>query len=612
MRSTPLAALALFTAMTAGAQIAEPPAAAVTPGDGGGRNPIVTVGPTTTAPKAVARRSAKPYAPITAPQAAEDIVEFDMFVGESRVLPAPGVARIAVGNGALMSAAALDGKEIIVFANAPGATSLFVWNEQGQHQKLKINIQAADMGRFTREVAAFLATIPNAKASVIGAHIIVEGEQIADADLLKIEELAKRYPQIVNFTNRVGWEQMIALDVKVVEFPTSLLTEMGLRWTPTGGLAMGAIWSPIRRGGGGYKIELRTGGDAAPPISAAVDGAPLLLPSGLNVMSMLNMGLNAQLALLAQEGQATLLAQPQLTARSGSRASFIAGGEIPYAVGTRDGIVVQFKDYGVKLDIVPRADREGAIRAEVRAEVSSLDRSIIVAGVPGLLTRRTNTEFNVRPGETIVLSGLLQRESTTDVDKVPFLGDLPILGHLFRSKRFNSRETELVFFVTPTLIDARSESNVRTIRRTEERLARNLGPATGDALATDEPTLVEPAPIEAAPAELAPPAALAPPPEAAAVEPPPALISPQAWREARSARPYEVRSGPVALRAAPNAGAATVATLSQGQTVFVATLQAQGNWLPVLRQVGTTIQRGWVPAASITPLPRGDALKGQP
>lgn len=610
MRSTPLAALATFAllaATAASAQMAEPPAPTATPGDGAGRNPIVTIGPTGAAPKATARRSAKPYAPITAPQAQEDIVEFDMFVGESRVLPAPGVARIAVGNGALMSAAALDGKDIIVFANAPGATTLFVWNEQGQHQKLKINIQAADMGRFTREVAAFLATIPNAKASVIGAHIIVEGEQIADADLLKIEELAKRYPQIVNFTNRVGWEQMIALDVKVVEFPISLLTEMGLRWSPTGGLALGAIWSPINRGSGGYKIELRTGGDAAPPISSAIDGAPLLLPSGLNVMSMLNMGLNAQLALLAQEGQATLLAQPQLTARSGSRASFIAGGEIPYAVGTRDGIVVQFKDYGVKLDIVPRADREGAIRAEVRAEVSSLDRSIIVAGVPGLLTRRTNTEFNVRPGETIVLSGLLQRDSTTDVDKVPFLGDLPILGALFRSKRYNNRETELVFFVTPTLIDAHSESNVRTIRRTEERLARNLG-TVSDAAPVAEP--VQPV------LEMETPAAPPPQPSPAATEPAPqpapALISPQALREARSAQPYQVSTASAALRVAPDPAAAAVATLMRGQTVFVATTQAQGGWLPVLREVGTVIERGWLPAASITPLPRGDAVRVQP
>jgi pilus assembly protein CpaC len=117
----------------------------------------------------------------------------------------------------------------------------------------------------------------------------------------------------------------------------------------------------------------------------------------------------------------------------------------------------------------------GVIRAVIESEVSSIDASLSTASGPALLTRRTKTEFNVRQGETIVLSGLLQRNSSTDIDKVPLLGDIPILGALFRSRRFQNKETELVVFVTPSIVDSRSAGLVDRTQRAGERLERNLG-----------------------------------------------------------------------------------------------------------------------------------------
>lgn len=420
------------------------------------------------------RQPHEAYAPIGRPDDLGQIPEIDMFVGESRVFPAPGVARIAVGNGQIMTATALDDNGILLFANGAGTSTLFVWNQDGRYQKIKVTISAGDTGRIAREVATFLRTIPNAKASIVGDKVIVEGDELSDADRDKINELAKRYPQIINFTSPIGWEQMVMIDVKVVEFPKAELREIGLKWSATGGAAIGAVWAPSGRGDtSGRQISIGAGQTTPLPITPADGVAPF--PSALTVLSGVNLGLNAQLNLLEQAGKASVLAEPQLSTRSGYRASFLAGGEFPYSVSSVNGVTVMFKPYGIKLDIEPKVGRNGVIRAVLDSEVSSIDASVTAASGPALLTRKTKTEFNVRNGETIVLAGLLQRNSSTDIDKVPLLGDVPILGALFRSKRFQNKETELVVFVTPTIVDSRSPGLVDRIERTTERLGTQLG-----------------------------------------------------------------------------------------------------------------------------------------
>lgn len=417
-------------------------------------------------------KTAEPYAPIAKPGEQEQIPEIELFVGESRVFPTPGVARIAVGNGQIITASALDDKDTIVFANGPGTSTLFVWHQDGRYQRIKVNVQAGDISRIARDVAAFLSNIPKAKATIVGDKVIVEGDELSDADRDKVAELAKRYPQIINFTSPIGWEQMVMMDVKVVEFPKTELRELGLKWSAVGGAAVGSIWAPFRRGDqAGRAITI---GGTTPPIAVA-DPSMLSYPSSLAVMSALNLGLSAQLNALEQNGTASILAEPQLSTRSGYKASFLAGGELPYSVSTVNGVTVQFKPYGIKLDIEPRVGRNGVVRAVIESEVSSIDASFTSSGGPGLLTRRTKTEFNVNQGETIVLSGLLQRSSSTDIDKVPLLGDIPVLGALFRSKRFQNKETELVVFVTPTVVDSRSPGLADRAKRATERLEQNLG-----------------------------------------------------------------------------------------------------------------------------------------
>ena len=420
-----------------------------------------------------------PYTPIQKTPDDGQIPEIEMFVGESRVFPTPNIARLAVGNGQIMTAAALDDKEVIMFANGVGTSSLFVWSLDGRYQRIKVNIVAGDTTRIAREIAAFLAGIPGATSNIVGDNIIVQGNALSNEDREKINLLAKRYPQIVNFTSAIGWEKMVMMDVKVVEFPKSELKEMGLKWSAMGGAVIGAVWSPFRFGNnvGQYSANIQAGAGGLPLVNSDGSTNGVKLHSAPNIGAGINLGIGAQLNLLEQDGKATVLAEPQLSTRSGFHASFLAGGEFPYSVSTINGVTILFKPYGIKLDVEPQVGQNGVIRSIVDTEVSSIDTSITTAGGPALLTRKTRTEFNVRSGETMVLSGLLQRTTSNDIDSVPGLGSIPILGALFRSKRFQNKETELVIFVTPTVVDSQSAGLQDRVEKTTQRLTQNLGKA---------------------------------------------------------------------------------------------------------------------------------------
>lgn len=428
--------------------------------------------PVTPAGNPAARRIRRAAGPAgTAEAESRFAAEIELFAGETRVIPEPNAGRLAVGNGKVLSAAVLDDREILLIASEPGVSSLHIWTRDGRNRRIRVTIVPGDTPRVNREISAFLAAIPNAKSTVIGDKVVVEGDNLADADLAKVEELAKRYPQIVNFTNRIGWEKMIVMDVRVAEFPVSTLRELGLKWNATGGAVIGGIWMPIRRGGDGpYQIDIRTGADNPVPITGP-GGGPATLASSLNLLSAFNLGINATLSLMERSGSAVILAQPTLSARSGTKATYLAGGEIPYTVSNVNGTTVVFKPYGIRLEIEPRVDRNGVIRAKIMSEVSDIDGTLTgTIGGPALRTRKTETEFNVQEGGTIVLSGLLQREVSSTLDKVPFLGDIPVLGALFRSKRFQNRETELVVFVTPVAVDRNTQAQEQTLATARQRL----------------------------------------------------------------------------------------------------------------------------------------------
>jgi pilus assembly protein CpaC len=167
-------------------------------------------------------------------------------------------------------------------------------------------------------------------------------------------------------------------------------------------------------------------------------------------------------------GKAWVLAQPKLSAKSGSNATFLVGGEVPIVVPSVLGQTqIEYKEYGIRLNINPTVNSSNQVNTSIMAEVSRIDPSVSVQGVPGFLTRRVETELNVNADQTIVISGLLDREASKAVDKMPLLGDIPVLGKLFRSDGFRGNKTELVIFVTPRIVSPTSPENLQDLQRAQ-------------------------------------------------------------------------------------------------------------------------------------------------
>ena len=264
---------------------------------------------------------------------------------------------------------------------------------------------------------------------------------------------------------RVRMERMVRMRVRMVEFRKNALGRLGVNWADD-------------FNGPGFA----TAGDVVgnhlyrPPVPG-FEGLPTTVEPFSTYFGIAT-NITSRINLLASNGDARTLAEPVLTATNGGSASFLAGGEVPYpSVGTNGQTVVQFKEYGIKLDVSPSIDSGGNVRTLVETEISQLDPAVSVQGAPGLLTRRAQTEVNVRSGETIVISGLLSSESSTDVDKVPGIGNLPIIGNFFRSKTTRSAVTELVIFVTPEVVEPEGSALAARERATFERSTRALSEA---------------------------------------------------------------------------------------------------------------------------------------
>jgi pilus assembly protein CpaC len=398
--------------------------------------------------------------PVTALSAVETIA-LTMYVGEARVLNEADVKRLVVGNGDVLNTKVLDSRQILVLAEGEGQSTIHLWHRDGVETAYSVTIMSADTNRLLAEVNAMIGSNPKITARVIGDKILLEGTDLGDEQTARLNEIGKRYPQIVNLISRVGLERMVQTDVRIMEFRKSKLRDLGIRWQtqdirgPSFGIVGDATRDAAFRPPGAVDLEGIGIRDRINPFQTA-----LSLES--TILSTIQAAVN--------EGDAIFLAEPRLTCKSGGTAKFLAGGEVPIPlVGAFGQSTVLFKPYGVKLDVEPVVSDSELIRLKTFAELSAIDASVVVQGVPGFITRRTETEVNLRPGETLVISGLFDGSSNKSLDKIPGIGDIPVLGELFRSRSFRRNKTDLVIFLTPRVIAVADAANQEAIKKGEEQ-----------------------------------------------------------------------------------------------------------------------------------------------
>ncbi|MDE2442513.1 MAG: type II and III secretion system protein, partial [Betaproteobacteria bacterium] len=289
--------------------------------------------------------------------------------------------------------------------------------------------------------------------------------------LPRIAEALKVLPKVVNLVleEDVTMKKMVYLKVQIMEFKKSALENLGVQWgASAAGPGMALAGDLINNSQFRY-----SSGTIAPSFQVSPTGGAASALSIPNQIGKAYFGiataLGSSINLSINNGDAWILAAPELSTRSGGEAKFLAGGQVPLPSMSSTGMSgVNFKDYGIKLTIKPNADEKGNIQATISTELSDIDPAVTVQGIPGFLMRSTDSEVNVRSGQTIVISGLLDQKSSNDTNKFPFLGDLPILGSLFKSNNFKNGRTDLVIFVTPMITDPNSTTNTQRLEKAKE------------------------------------------------------------------------------------------------------------------------------------------------
>lgn len=351
-------------------------------------------------------------------------VDLSLEAGAAHVVRMNAIKQVAVGNSQLIQANAVSSNEVILFAKQPGTTTVDIWSKHSGHRQYRVVITGAGLTHRLAQIKAVVEQIPGVSVELSGQHIVIQGRGVSTEYKQLLKQLLARYPDVVDLTSAIAWDQMVMLDVKVLEIPRQHMQELGIDWKSAdgGSIHAGAMW---RAGSSGLSLS-----ESGPIVGSGAGGL-----IGINEL------LTARLQAMTQSGQAVLLAQPQLLARSGSPASFQAGGEVPYATVDKDGKrTTLFKKYGVLLNVTPEIDRHGAIRAKVEVEVSSIDPSITTEAGPAIRMRKANTEFNVKSGQTLVLGGFVSHEQ---VDSSRGYAGI---------NRKQVREVELAIFVTPVIV----------------------------------------------------------------------------------------------------------------------------------------------------------------
>ncbi|MGY3610661.1 MULTISPECIES: type II and III secretion system protein family protein [unclassified Bradyrhizobium] len=390
-------------------------------------------------------RDAREGPPHAAPSSINGTLDLSSSLGKTIHLPGPA-ASIFVADPTIADYQAPSNTTIFVFGKKSGRTSLFALNENGEalaefrvvvtqpieDLRAMLKAQVGDYPiqvSYTPRGAILNGMAPNADVVATAVRIT---EQFLGAGALVVNKI------------QVAGSLQVNLSVRVAEVSRSAMKELGINLSALGQ-------------NGTFVFGFSSGKGAASGTASGGGKVGIGLSAG-------NINVGAVLDALASEHLASVLAEPNLTAMSGESASFLAGGEFPIPVMQDNRQVsIQFRHFGVSLEFVPTVLNNNQINLRVKPEVSEISKEgeVKVNGmaVPALSTRRAETVIELGSGQSFAIGGLIRRNFSTDISTFPWLGDVPILGALFRSSSFQKQETELVIIVTPYIVRPASNAN---------------------------------------------------------------------------------------------------------------------------------------------------------
>lgn len=375
-----------------------------------------------------------------------------LLVGRSLIITSPSrIKRVSLADPAIAEAIVVSPTQVLVNGKAPGGVSLIIWdeNEQSQAFEVSVDIDVLSLTEKIHEVFPSEPVVVETSKDVVMLSGKISSAAVADKILEVVKGTTPKVTSLMEVPTSPPGE--ILLEVKFAEVDKTALQQLGINILSLPGAKNVGVIS--------------TQQFSPPQLVSGSNG----VGSALGVSNLLNIflfrpdiNLAATIQALQQNNVLQILAEPNLLTASGKDASFLAGGEFPFPIvqgttgGGFAGITVQFKEFGVRLNFTPTLMPNGLIHLHVKPEVSALDftNALTISGflIPALSTRRVESEMDLRDGQSFAIAGLVDNRDTEQLSKIPFIGDIPVLGKLFTSRSIDKTKDELLVMVTPRIV----------------------------------------------------------------------------------------------------------------------------------------------------------------